>query len=62
MAKIVMCRDTDCPRRATCYRFIEPLTLGPKDKKKLFYFDGSPRNGRKCDKYWPLESKKFNAG
>ena len=46
MPDITMCKDRQCERKATCYRF----TAKPSGRQS--YFARSPRDNDYCHHYW----------
>ena len=51
MADITMCKDAECPKRETCYRYqAEPNPYWQS------YFRNTPRTGTECEFYY--EQKK----
>jgi hypothetical protein len=52
MADITMCDDSECPKKATCFRALAWVTPGRQS-----YFAESPREGEECGYYWPCNSK-----
>ena len=52
MADITMCRDEDCPKKDTCYRF-----TAIANEWRQAYFMKSPRDKDKCNHYWQVKSK-----
>ncbi len=57
MADITMCRDKECPKKDTCYRYTAPV-----NKHRQSYFTESPKRkkmgGYDCDYYWDTRDTK----
>ena len=50
MPDITMCRDHNCPKRDSCYRYrAEPTP------RRQAYFSDTPGEGEECEWYWEME-------
>jgi len=55
MADITMCKDEECDKRETCYRYIAPPTPNWQSM-----FMNSPRFNDNCDRYWEATKYEIN--
>ena len=53
MADITMCKDTACPKAKDCYRMNAPI-----NEYWQSYFMNSPRQGDKCECFYPYKKDK----
>ena len=63
MAELTMCKDTNCPQRGQCLRYLAHPT-GRQDRDGTWrtvqlYFSTSPRPAnlrKKCPKFWDMST------